>query len=272
MDAARSVVITGGSSGLGMGLAQRHLARGYDVVLMARDPERLRSACASLADAPDCRGRVHHVSCDVGDPERTQTAFARARELVGPPDRLICSAGVLAEKRFDATSPSEIDRVMRINFFGAVHAVHAALPHMRGAESPGVVLIASVAAAMGVYGYSSYCASKHALLGWAESIRYELAPEGFRVQVALPPEFASPMVDPDNIQRSAENIAVARSIPPLRLDQAVAGVMAGIDAGRPTIVPSLAARTVLATHRVLPALTRWVSIRKIRAARRGATG
>lgn len=265
-----TVVITGGSSGLGMGLARRHLAKGHTVVLMARNGARLQQACDELTAEDACRGSVHHVACDVGDAEATGVALDRIHGSFGGPARLICSAGILTHARFDETNPREVEHVMRVNFLGAVNTVHAALPHMRAASAPEIILIASIAATMGVYGYSSYCASKHALLGWAESIRYELAPQGFRVVVALPPEFDSPMVDPDRIQRSKENLAVARSIPPIGLQQAIDAVMTGIDGRSHTIVPSFAARAVLAAHRMAPGLTRWVASRKIRSVRRAA--
>lgn len=258
------VVITGGSSGLGLGLAEHYVAEGARVALLARNPEKLQAAAALLrAASPDAQ--VLALPCDVSDADATRAAFERIAVELGTPDTVVCSAGVLDEARFDETTVERMRQIMDINFFGVVQTVQAALPHLRKVERPRIAIIASVAAVMGVYGYTSYCASKHALLGFAECLRIEQQPLGIRVQIALPPEFKSPMVDPDLIERSTANIAMAKTIPPLTLEQAVEGVWAGLRGNRFVFAVGPVASTVTVMHRMFPRISRWVVDRQLRA-------
>jgi 3-dehydrosphinganine reductase len=121
---------------------------------------------------------------------------------------------------------------------------------------------------LGVYGYSAYCASKHAIHGLTGALRMELAPQNIRVHLVCPPEFESPMVDALNQNRSEENRAIATTIPPMRAEAVADAILRGLRREQYEIVVGTPARLVRLGDRLLPALSRHVADRKLAKLRR----
>lgn len=233
--AVAHAVITGGSSGLGLALATRLASRGTDITLIARDPGRLEAAEAVVRAAN--RGvRVRAVAADVSDPGATGAAMDQIAAEGGGFDLLVNSAGILREGYFENLEHADFRDVMDINFFGTVNAVRAALPHLKHSQGA-LVNIASLAGLAGVFGYTPYCAAKHALVGFTNSLRFELAPQGVRVQLVCPSEFDSPMVDALDSTRTPENREHVLTLPKLSVDVIAADTIRGIDRGRELIIP-----------------------------------
>jgi hypothetical protein len=126
-----------------------------------------------------------------------------------------------------------------------------------------VILIASVAGLMGVYGYGPYCATKHALVGLAGTMRAELAGTGVHVHVVCPPEFESPMVATLEGYRSPENRAIVRSLGVLPVEAVVKETLRGVEGGRFLIVPGREARAAVTAARLFPAVARWMTDRML---------
>jgi 3-dehydrosphinganine reductase len=262
-------IITGGSSGLGKLLAERLLAQGAEVALFARDRGKLDAVRAELL-ARWPQARVQVVSCDVSDAERVVQAVDALVGAWGAPSVLINSAGVLAEGAFTGTPVAMFREIMDINFFGTVHMCKVVVLYMVRAGSGRIVNISSMAGLMGVYGYSAYCASKHALHGLSGALRMELLPHGVRVHLVCPPEFESPMVDALNRSRSEENRAVVTTIPPMRADEVADATLRGLRRERYEIVVGAAARWVRLADRWFPALGRRVADFKLARLRRAS--
>lgn len=262
----RNVLLTGGSSGLGLALAHALAARGDRLALVARDPRKLERAAAEVR-ARAAGARVVVRAVDVRDGAALDAAVASIADELGGLDVLVNSAGILREGPFDAVPDAEHREIMEINYFGALNAIRAALPHLRRARAARVVNVASLAGLSGVYGYTAYCASKHALVGFTESLRFELAPEGIVVQLICPGEFDSPMVEALDGKRSAENLAHTRTVPKVSVFEVVESVLRGLDGDAFMIVPGRAARWAARGVRVFPGLGRWLGDRKVRAAR-----
>ncbi len=228
-------VITGGSSGLGLALATRLASRGTDITLIARDPVRLEAA-AAVVQAPNGSVRVRTEAADVSDPDSVDAAMDHAAAGADGIDLLINSAGILREGYFEQLEIADFRDVMDINFFGTVNAVRAALPHLKRSQGA-VVNIASLAGLAGVFGYTPYCAAKHALVGFTNSLRFELDPQGVRVQLVCPSEFDSPMVDALDATRTPENREHVLTLPKLSVDVIADDTIRGIDRGRDLIIP-----------------------------------
>lgn len=267
MATPRRVIITGGSSGLGLGLAEELLRQGDQVMLIARDTNRLEAAVKQLRTSVP-GARVDAVSLDVSGPD-LQAGIDRAVAALGGLDLLINSAGILREGYIEQLTDQDYRQTLDINFFGTVRTIRAALPHLRKSGRGQIVNIASVAALTGVFGYTAYCSSKYALLGFSEALRAELKPQGIKVQVVCPPEFDSPMVDALNEKRTPENLAHTSAIPKLDVSTVVDAVISGLNRSHFMIVPG--AQTGLMTFgiRHFPGISRWVSDRRIRSAYRG---
>jgi len=177
------ILLTGASEGIGRALAQDLAARGARLVLAARDPVRLESIAAQ------CRAsgaEAHAVPTDVSDPAACAALVAAAIARLGGLDVLVNNAGATMWARFDAVTDLDIfERLMRVNYLGAVWLTHAALPPLKASRGL-VVAVASLAGLTGVPQRSGYAASKHAVVGFFESLRIELESEGVGVTIVAP--------------------------------------------------------------------------------------
>ncbi|HEX5746230.1 MAG TPA: SDR family oxidoreductase [Archangium sp.] len=179
----KTVVITGASSGIGEELAVALAERGAQVVLAARSEaelERVKQRCERAG------GRAVVVPTDVGDPEACRRLVARAVEAFGGIDCLVNNAGMAMRGRFeDVTDLSIFERLMRVNYLGAVYCTHAALPHLKARKGL-LVAISSLTGKSGVPTRSGYAATKHAMQGFFDSLRIELSGAGVDVLVVSP--------------------------------------------------------------------------------------
>ena len=262
---SRKIVITGGSSGLGLALARACILQGHAVALVARDPVKLESAAQALRQLR-ANARVVVSATDVQNPDALQQAFQYIATELGGIDTLINSAGILREGYFE-TLPLQAHReVMDINYFGTLNTIHAALPYLKKTFKPSIINIASIAGLTGVFGYSAYCASKHALVGLSEVLRYELAPQGITVQLICPPEFDSPMVDALDLSRTPENREHTLTIPKVTVEVIVADVMRAMNGRNFFTVPGRLARLSALGLRHFPVVSRLIGDARVRKA------
>ena len=169
------VIVTGASEGIGRALALALAPQRPFLVLAARNFERLESL------AEECRAlgaRVLAVATDVTDESQCKALIDTTIETFGWIDTLVVNAGATMWTRLDALEDSEVLRkVMDVNYFGAAYCTRAALPHLK--ENAGrIVAVASVAGLTGVPERTGYSASKHAMVGFFDSLRIELADSG----------------------------------------------------------------------------------------------
>jgi 3-dehydrosphinganine reductase len=265
----KHVVITGGSSGLGLELAHRLAALSARLTLAARDLKKLEAAAKAIRKR-HTDAQVHIESMDVTDEDAAHASMQRIAGANAGIDMLINSAGILREGRVEAMAMKDFRDVMEINYFGLLIATRAALPHLKASRGR-VVNIASMAGLTGAFGYTSYCASKHALVGLSDCLRYELKPMGISVHLVCPGEFDSPMVDELDKYRTPENKAHTLSIPKSSVEAIAQDTLDGIRADRYFIVPTAAARFFANLIRYAPGITRVVGDRTIAKVQR-ATG
>lgn len=179
----KSVLITGASEGIGRALALALAAQGAHLVLAARNEARLAEAAAECS----ARGAaVTSVCGDVSSPQDAARFVAHALERFGRLDILVNNAGITMWSRFDAVTDFAVyERLMAVNFLGAVHTTAAALPHLKATRGL-IVAVASIAGLTGVPERTGYAASKHAMVGFFESLRIELAGSGVDVTIIAP--------------------------------------------------------------------------------------
>ncbi len=177
------VLITGGCAGIGRALALRFAQAGARLVLLDMDQAALDSLVQHLAD--------HHnvealgLRCDVADAVAVEVAVTRATEQFGGIDVLVNNAGITHRSSFVDTELLVLRRIMDVNYFGAVHCTHAALPSL--IERQGQIIVMSSLSGFAPLLYrSAYNASKHALHGLFETLRYELKGSGVNVMLACP--------------------------------------------------------------------------------------
>ncbi len=248
------VVISGGSSGLGLELAHILYKEDARLILISRSMEKLNAAKNEIESRGGGGRTVEIHACDVVDKASVDGVFKAIEQSAGSPDMLINSAGILKEGRLTDLSMDIFHDVMNINFFGTLHCIKAVLPGMREKGRGRIVNISSVAGRMGVFGYGAYCSSKHAITGLTGTLRCELAGSGVDVHIAYPPEFESPMVEELNKGRTRENKAMAQTIPVMTAEKTARLILKGVEKGRHEIVPGLPARMVTKFNQWFPEL------------------
>lgn len=263
--AGQHAVVTGGSSGLGLLLAEKLVTAGVRTTILARDETKLAAASARLrSKAPAVEIRV--IAVDVSDAEAVERSFADLASTAGGIDMLVNSAGILREGYFEDLDPSVFHDVMNTDFFGVVNTVRGALPFLK-ASNGRIVNVASVAGLTGVFGYTPYCAAKHALVGFTESLRFELEPQGVSVQLVCPGEFDSPMVDILDRTRTPENRAHTLMIPKLPIEQIANEIVEGIRRNTRRIIPGWRTRLMVHASRLAPSSARRAAEHRITRAR-----
>ena len=179
----RVAFVTGASSGIGRGLSVRLAQEGYAVGLAARRLNRLEEVAG---DIRDYGGDSLPLVCDVGHHGQVEAAVRACEEALGPVDLLVANAGRGDRTRVTDLSAADVERVMSVNFLGAVYAVEAVLPGMLSRGSGQLVAIASAAGFGGIPGAAAYSASKGAMINFFESLRLDLEPRGIAVTVVSP--------------------------------------------------------------------------------------
>ncbi len=185
------VIITGGSSGIGLAVARLAAADGHRVSIIGRDMDRLECASQELRLVPGAA--IHSVSADVADREKIEAAIAKCVGEFGHCDLLVASAGVVEPAFFSEMPPSTFQMQIETNFFGVVNAVRAVLPAMQKERRGSIMIVSSGAALIGLPGYTAYCASKAALVSFAESLRCETERE-VKIALAFPPDTDTPQL------------------------------------------------------------------------------
>lgn len=180
----RSAIVTGGSKGIGRGIAQTFANAGVDVLITGRNQADLDAAVASLADAP---GRVSALRADVTRPEEARQVVDTAVERHGGLDIVCANAGIFPSGRLEDLTPDDIDEVLAVNFKGTVYIVQAALAPLTASGHGRVVITSSITGPITGYpGWSHYGASKAAQLGFLRTAAMELAPKKITVNAVLP--------------------------------------------------------------------------------------
>ncbi len=191
----RVVVITGGSSGIGLASAQLFARRGWHVGLLARGAAPLEAARDAVLEAGGVNGgRVGVQVADVTDGDALRRAADAIAAELGPIDVWINNAGVSVFAPFTDVSEREFERVTNVVYMGAVRGTRVALEHMRPRDSGVIINICSAIGLRGVPLQSAYSGAKYAMRGFAESVRTELMHERSRVRITTvyPPSVNTP--------------------------------------------------------------------------------
>ncbi len=239
----KKVYITGGSSGIGLALAEYFARKGADVALIARNPSRLSDAkaqCESLCC--ETGQQINTYSVDVSNKQDLQQKMQLALAEFGAPDMLITSAGQVMSSRFEDAESSDFDTLMNVNLNGTRDTIKALLPAMTAQKSGHIVVIASIAGLVPAYGYSAYNASKYALVGLSGALRQELREKGIQVSLVCPPEVDTPMVAEEAETILPQTRLLKDLCGTLSTEQVVKAIARGIRRNKRMIIPGFRAR------------------------------
>ncbi len=189
----RSVLVTGGTKGIGKGLAAGFAAEGAKVVITGRDAGLGDRAAADLTAAG---GTVSYVAGDVSDPASCAAAVAAARDRHGGLDVLCCNAGIFPAAPLHEMTQAELDEVLSVNLKGTIFMVQAALPALTESGRGRVIVTSSITGPVtGFTGWTAYGASKAGQLGFIRSAALEFARSGITINAILPGNIATEGLD-----------------------------------------------------------------------------
>jgi len=179
--AGRAVLVTGGTRGIGKGIASVFASNGARVLITGRDSDAARAAAEELP------GEVSYVLADVADREDCRRMAAIAQERLGGIDVLCANAGIFPEGRLADLTEEDLDQVFGTNLKGTIFSVQACLPALERSARGRVILTSSITGPItGVPGWTHYGASKAGQLGFMRAAAIELAPSGITVNAVLP--------------------------------------------------------------------------------------
>jgi len=180
-------LITGAARGMGVDLVRAALQAGHVVVATARDAAKVTAALGE-------QDHLLPVSLDVTDPAAAQAAVDAAVARFGRIDVLVNNAGSFYAGFFEEISDTQFRAQLETNFFGPLNVTRSVLPVMRAQRSGKVVTITSTAGIVGGAFCAAYAASKFALEGWMESLRFDLEPFGISTTVVEPGFFRTELL------------------------------------------------------------------------------
>jgi short-subunit dehydrogenase len=211
------VVITGASSGIGRITAFKFAARGASVVLGARNENALTAVAREIEELG---GQAHVVITDVANYQAVEHLASEAINRFGRIDTWVNNASVALYASVEQSSIEEIERIIQVNLMGTIYGSKAALPYMRQQGSGSIINISSVLGQRAIPLQAAYCAAKHGVKGFSESLRLELAHErsNIRVTTIYPASINTPFF---NHARSKMGV-LPKPIPPVYEPEVVA--------------------------------------------------
>jgi len=259
--------ITGAGSGIGLEMARRYARQGTNLALFdLRFNDSVRQEFETTCE--QYGGSLSLAEGDVTDAASLAQRVSEANKAVGEPDLVLHCAGINLTGPFTKIPDGEFEKVVNVNLMGTYNLVRAVLPLLQSrarssAQSPRLVVIASMAGLVGNYGYASYCASKFGVIGLAQTLRMELKPEGIRVQVICPPEVDTPMVHEEHKTIHPVTLKLKLMAGALSLDEAIDGIMKGMQGRGFLIIPGVKAKLTYWMTRLVPTRLSYATVDRI---------
>lgn len=268
----KTVLITGGSSGIGLALAKILAKHGANLVLLARRADRLDSAEKEIRTFSNATsGLIEKIIADVANEDEVKTGIGKFVSDHGVPDYLINSAGVSRPGMFEETSADVFRWMMNVNFLGTVYATQAVIPGMIARNSGYIVNISSMAGFLGVVGYTAYGASKFAVRGFSDTLRAEMKLHNINVSVVFPPDTDTPQLAEEEPYKPAVTKALSTGNTSLRsADEVADSILKGVARKQYIITPGMDNTLLYRANSLLGNLSYWVMDQLVKQAKHQA--
>lgn len=264
----KNIFITGGSKGIGLGMACEIGALGANLAIIARDKDALQAAKERIEEKGK-GSRVLAYACDVTDSDTLKDYIHMARYELGSIDGVIANSGYCHPGNFHELEIEDIDAQIDTNFRGVVYTVRHAIPYLLENDTGGFIAITSSPAGhMGIFGLGVYGPTKAAVSNLAEVVRHEYRDRKIRVHLLLPPGTDTPGYREGAPLYPPETKAILEGGALLGVDYVAKKFVDGIANQKKTIAVGGSARFLLLMHRYCPAIWECYARHKIRVARK----
>ncbi len=257
----KTVLITGGSRGLGLVLARQAAAEGARVAICARDEDELAQARRELVGLADDAADILTLARDITQATEVRAMVAEVEARFGPVDVLINNAGIITAGPLENLDVRDFEDCMNTHFWAPLHAMQAVLSGMRRRGEGRIVNISSLGGKVAIPHMAPYTASKFALTGLSEGFRTELSQQGIRVTTVCPGLLrtgsARQALVKGQHKKEYAVFSIADSLPGLTMsaEQAARQIWNATRRGDGEIILSLPAKLLAALHGVLPGTT-----------------
>ena len=238
----KNIIISGGSSGIGLALARQLAQRGANLTLLARRKDLLEEAAGLIEqEKASPMQRVDVIAADVSNFHTLEQSIDKSSQAF---DILINSAGVAYPGLFLDMDPEIFKNVIDINYLGTVNLTKLIAPRMVNQKSGHIVNISSIGALLGIYGYTAYAPSKFAIRGFSHCLRAELEPLGIHVSVVYPPDTDTPQLafERSRIPEITKKINEGGGM--LSPEKVAATIIKGIEKKRFVIIPGFQGKII----------------------------
>jgi 3-dehydrosphinganine reductase len=233
------VVVTGGSSGIGLSLAIELAKKGSHVTILARGKDKLIEAQKLVEKVRKRQNQnITQFSVDVSDYKAVDEAITQSARINNDRiDILICSAGITNVTRFMETDIEKISHVTNINYHGCMYCTRSVIPFMKKQNHGRIIYVASVLGLMGFPGYACYSPTKFAIRGLAESLQNEFAPWNIYFSVSCPANVDTPMFEEEEKLKPPETKKLEQGKIPSKPDAVACDIIKSLSSWR-FLIPS----------------------------------
>jgi 3-dehydrosphinganine reductase len=227
----QNILITGGSTGIGLAIAREFAQLGGRLFILARGQDQLNAAAASLRkEFPHVQVKTYAV--DIADRQRVAEVIREIGDGHGGIHTVVNNAGISGQGRLEDQNLDKLHKVMEVNYFGALHVIKAAWPYLKQARAGHIGFVSSIAGYIGLIGFSTYAPTKFALSGLAECLRMEAKAEGIGVTIVYPPDTKTDLLERERKNALPETVALSKSASLLEPEEVAAAFVEGIRKNR----------------------------------------
>jgi len=258
----KTAIVTGGSEGIGKAVAMELARRGSHLLIVSRSPGKLAKAKEELESTQkNSSQRIESLALDLTDWESTKSELHPFLER-NPPDLLINCAGFARPGFFQDVAPEQCQQMMAVNYMGIVHSCQAVLPYMLKKGRGWIVNTSSMAGFLPLFGYTGYCASKYAVVGFSQALDAEIKTKGIRVLTLCPPNTRTPGLEAENRHKPPEVLAIEEKAKTLEPESVALALLRAIPRNKPMIIPTFEGRLAYLLSRYFPSFLKWLIRRR----------
>jgi short-subunit dehydrogenase len=254
----KTAYVIGGSSGIGLAVSEMLAREKARVIIFSRKQVRLNTAVDEIKKKiKNGAVFVSSMLVDATDILQVNKVMNKALSEFGPPDLLINCAGRAMPGYFENILNFQMQETFKINFFGTWNVISALLPEMKKRGGT-IVNVSSIGGYIGLFGYTDYCASKFAIIGFSEALKSELERYGIRISVLCPPDTDTPGFQNENLKKPEETKIISGNIKPFRPEYIARELLSGIKKNKFLILPGIKVKLSYLIKRLAPSLMDYI--------------